>query len=51
MLFVTCVLALGSQQEHGFTVEYGWVSIRVYGQFCIETLHESRKRKSSGLSV
>ena len=24
---------------------------RVYGQFCIETLHESRKRKSSGLFV
>ena len=24
---------------------------RVYGQFCIETLHESRKQKSSGLFV
>ena len=24
---------------------------RVYGQFCIETLHESRKWKSSGLFV
>ena len=24
---------------------------RVYGQFCIETLHESRKRNSSGLFV
>ena len=24
---------------------------RVYGQFCIETLHESRKRKSSDLFV
>ena len=24
---------------------------RVYGQFCIETLHESRKGKSSGLFV
>ena len=23
---------------------------RVYGQFCIETLHESRKGKSNGLS-
>ena len=23
---------------------------RVYGQFCIETLHESRKRNSSGLA-
>ena len=25
--------------------------VRVYGQFCNETLHESRKRKSSGLFV
>ena len=25
--------------------------IRVYGQSCIETLHESRKRKSIGLFV
>ena len=25
--------------------------IRVYGQFCIKTLHESRKRKSSGSFV
>ena len=24
---------------------------RVYGQFCIETLHESRKQKSNGLFV
>ena len=23
---------------------------RVYGQFCIETLHESRKQNSSGLA-
>ena len=27
----------------------GWI-LRVYGQFCIKTLHEIRKRKSNGLS-
>ena len=26
----------------------GYFRKQVYGQFCIETLHESRKRKSSG---
>ena len=31
--------------------DYDHVFLRVYGQFCIETLHESRKRKSSGLFV
>ena len=28
-----------------------FISKRVYGQICIETLHESRKRESSGLFV